>query len=89
MPSFYFHVCNGNGFVADEEGQELPDTEAARSVAIKSARDVMAGDLRDGRLDLTAFIEVEDEAHNRLFTLTFADAVAVRTVPDPKRRRPR
>lgn len=89
MPSFYFHVCNGAGFVADEEGQDLPHVEAARAVAVRSARDVMAGELRDGRLDLTSFIEVEDEAHNWLFTLSFADAVAVQTVADPKRRPPR
>jgi hypothetical protein len=30
-------------------------------MAIASARDIMAGDLRSGQLDLTSFIEVEDE----------------------------
>jgi hypothetical protein len=37
----------------------------------------MMGDIRDGRLDLSSFIEVEDEEHKLLFTLTFADAVRV------------
>jgi hypothetical protein len=88
MPHFYFHICNGHGFVEDEEGVDLPDEPAARRKAVEAARDVMAGDLREGRLDLTSFIEVEDEAHRLLFTLTFAEAVTVNSIPDPTRRRP-
>ena len=88
MPRFYFHISNGHGFIEDEEGVELPDEAAARSQALAAARDVMASDLREGRLDLTSFIEVEDEAHRLLLTLTFADAVSVNLVPDPARRRP-
>ena len=34
MPLFFFHVCNGNGFVEDEEGRDLPDEAAARAIAI-------------------------------------------------------
>jgi len=37
MPLFYLHVCNGNGFVADEEGQEFADLAAARAEAVRSA----------------------------------------------------
>jgi hypothetical protein len=77
MPRFYMHVCNGNGFVEDDEGVELPDEATARTKAIAAARDVMAGDMRKGELDLTSFIEVEDEAKQLLFTLTFADAVTI------------
>jgi uncharacterized protein DUF6894 len=73
------HICNGQGFVEDEEGRELADDAAARAEAVAAARDVMAGDLREGRLDLTSFIEVEDEAHKLLFTILFADAVEIRT----------
>jgi hypothetical protein len=75
MPHFYFHICNGTGFVEDEEGQELPDIAAARATAITSARDIMATDIRIGELDLASFIEVEDEDRQWLFTLLFLDAV--------------
>jgi hypothetical protein len=88
MPRFHFHICNGHGFIEDEEGVDLPDEPAARRNAVEAARDVMAGDLREGRLDLTSFIEVEDEAHRLLFTLTFAEAVTVNSIPDPARPRP-
>jgi len=68
MPIFYFHVCNGTGFVEDEDGQELPGMEAARALALVSARDIMAADVRAGELDLASFIEVEDENRQWLFT---------------------
>ncbi len=75
MPHFYMHVCNGNGFVEDQEGVELPDQDAARVKAVEAARDVMAADMRKGELDLSSFIEVEDAEHIHLFTLHFSEAV--------------
>lgn len=77
MPRFFMHICNGTGFIEDVEGVDLPDALAARQRALAAARDVMVGDIRDGTLDLSSFIEVEDEAHKLVFTLTFADAVKV------------
>jgi hypothetical protein len=78
MPRYYLHMSDGNGFIEDEEGVDLPNEAAARATALRCARDVMMGELRSGRLDLTSFIEVEDEQRNLLFTLTFADAVQIR-----------
>ena len=78
MPLFYFHVCDGTGFVEDEEGRELDDEETARAEALKGARSIMADDVQRGQLDFSSFIEVEDEAHQLLFTITFAEAVEVK-----------
>ena len=78
MPRFYLHLCDGNGFIEDQEGVELPDEAAARRAAIDGARDVMMGELRNGELDLSSFIEVEDERKTLLFTLTFAEAVQIK-----------
>ena len=77
VPLFYLHVCNGTGFVEDEEGHELRDAAAARSKAMAGARDIMSGEMRGGRLNLASFIEVEDENHVHLFTVTFAEAVDI------------
>jgi hypothetical protein len=86
---YFMHMSDGTDFVEDEEGRELPDDATARNEAIAAARDVMAGEMRDGRLDLTSFIEVEDETHKLLFTITFSDAVSVNTVAGPRRPRSR
>ncbi len=77
MPLFFLHVGNSNGFVEDEEGHDLPDVEAARAKATAGARDIMSEDMRGGRLDLASFIEVEDENHIHLFTITFGEAVRI------------
>lgn len=75
MPRFYLHICNGQGFVEDNEGQELANEAEAREAAIHSARDIAAADVKRGELDLASFIEVEDANHRWLFTLTFAEAI--------------
>jgi hypothetical protein len=75
MPRFYLHVCNGNGFVQDEEGQELADLEAARIEAIRSARSIMASDVQRGILDLSSFIEIENADRQLVQTLSFEEAV--------------
>lgn len=75
MPRYYFHVCNGEGFTEDEEGQELPDPDAARKAAIRSARDIMASDVKRGFLDLSSFIEVEDSDRRMILSLTFQQAI--------------
>ena len=82
MPHYYLHICNGAGFVEDEEGQQLDNDEAARATAIHAARDIMAAELRTGELDLSSFIEVEDEAHKLLFTITFGDAINIKSSSD-------
>jgi hypothetical protein len=75
MPRYYFHVCNGTGFVQDEEGEELPDLEAARLAAIRSARSIMASDVQRGILDLSSFIEIEDSEKRLALTLGFQEAL--------------
>lgn len=77
MPRFYLHVCNGDGFTPDEEGCDLPDIEAARITAVKGLRDIMASELKDGLLKTASFIEIEDENHRLLMTVSFSEAVAV------------
>jgi hypothetical protein len=77
VPLYYMHVSNGHGFAEDHEGRNLPDDETARKEAVKGARDLMASELREGQLDLSSFIEVEDETRKPLFTITFAEAVKI------------
>ena len=77
MPLYYLHVCNGNGFIEDEEGQDLPDLDAARAAALRGARDIMSEEIRRGELNPASFIEVENEDHQLLFTLQFSDAVRI------------
>ncbi|SMF61117.1 DUF6894 family protein [Allosphingosinicella indica] len=78
MPRFYLHLCDSGDFLKDDEGSELTDAAVARQTAISEARSIMASDLRTGTLDLSAFIEVDDENRKYLFTVHFADAIKVK-----------
>ena len=60
MPLYYFNLYNRIGFVPDEEGRELPDTGAARTVALNGIRSVLAEDVLAGRLDLAGRLEIVD-----------------------------
>lgn len=85
MPRFYFNLCNGSEFTADDEGAELADAATARRKAVDGLRGVMAGDLLKGDLNTASFIEIEDERHELIETLSFAEAVQLRDDPRPRR----
>ena len=74
MPRYRFNIHDSSGLVEDEEGLELPDTEAARAKAIAGARSLVAGDVLEGRLDLGGRIEVLDADGRLLFSISFAEA---------------
>lgn len=79
MPRFYLHVCDGKLFAEDEEGIELHDVEAARREAIIGLRDVMAAELKDGQINMAAFVEIEDENRELVMVVPFLDAIEVLT----------
>jgi hypothetical protein len=78
MPRYFFHICNGTGFIEDEEGREVEDAKAARRIAIKEARAIMADELRDGVMHLSSFIEVQEEGSADSFVVPFAEVVDIR-----------
>lgn len=85
MPRFYFHLCNGAEFAEDVEGVEFANFAVARRKAIDSLRGVMAGDLLMGDLNIASFIEIEDEGHDFIDTVSFADVVKLRDELHPGR----
>ena len=46
MPQFFFHVIDSAGTATDEDGLDLTDLAAARVVAVKGARDILAAEVR-------------------------------------------
>lgn len=84
MPRFYLHVCNGSGFVEDEEGTELSGLDEARQKAIDGLRDIMATEMRRGEINMGSFIEIEGEDHRLLMTVPFLEAVRVTSELGPR-----
>ena len=76
MPRFFFHLRDGES-VDDPDGMYLPDTRTARLEAIRSARDIMAEDVRRGRLSLSFWIEVTDENGEPILAVPFREVVEI------------
>lgn len=82
MPLFRFHIYNDVETI-DREWKQFPNLSAARRYAIKGARDLLCAGVKKGEINLSDWIEVEDENSN-VTLVTFSDALNVRT----QRRRP-
>lgn len=76
MPVYRFHVFNDID-APPEESEDLPNLASAHLKAIDYARDLAAHAVRQGRLNLTHRIEVEDNEGTSLLTVTFADAIDI------------
>jgi len=79
MPRYRFNIHNAIGFIPDEQGQELPDLEAARAEALRGARSLLAEEVRSGQMNLCGRLEVRDEKDDLVLTLPFAGAVDIIT----------
>lgn len=75
MPRYYFHVAREGRRLEDEEGLKLPDDEAAWYQAVRSARELIRGELALGTSWEREAIEICDETGTRLDQVALADIV--------------
>ena len=76
MPRFFFHLKDGIT-LCDDEGMSFDTVEEARKEAMRTAREIMADEVRRGSLNLVDRIEIADEGGNAVTVVTFADAVRI------------
>jgi hypothetical protein len=76
MPRYFMHLKDSIDVLLDPEGLEMA-AESVAAAALLQARDCMAGDVKDGRLDLHYRIDVHDESGNLVHSLPFADALEI------------
>ena len=57
---FFFHIRDDDGIVPDTEGLECKDKETAKAECEKSARELLATEMRAGREIDHRLIEVTD-----------------------------
>ena len=82
MPRYFMHLIDSTDVLFDPDGTEMPRDAVERAV-LRAARDCMAGDVHNGRLDLRYRIEVHDERGTVVHRLMFPDAVQV-LAPQPE-----
>ena len=76
VPRYYFHLMDSVDVVLDPDGMEMP-ADAIVGAALMQARDCMAGDVKNGKLDLHYRIDVHDESGAVVHALQFEDAVEI------------
>lgn len=74
MPHYLFHLRDSIDQLLDPDGVNMAADEVP-GAALRAARDCIAGDAMNGRIDLRYRIDVEDEDQRIIHSLPFADAV--------------
>ena len=75
MPRFYLHIRDGDRFLEDPDGSELPDLDAARAEAMASARELLADKIKAGEVVNGQRFEIVDEAGEVRATVPVKDAI--------------
>ena len=76
MPRYFLHLVDSTDVTLDPDGVEMPP-EAIPGAALVQARDCMAGDVRNGRLDFSYRIDVHDESGKLVHSLPFEEALEI------------
>lgn len=75
MPRYYFDILENDIVIRDDDGIELPDLEKVRQEAIKSAREVMADEVRfSGKIE-NRTMQVRDASGAEVLNLPFGNAI--------------
>jgi hypothetical protein len=74
MPHYFMHLQDSSDEIIDPNGIEMP-ADALAAAALMSARDCIAGVVKDGRIYLHYRIDVLDESGTLVHGLVFSDAV--------------
>lgn len=75
MPKFYFHFQRVDCLAKDLEGTECPSLAEAKALALDSAREVIAEDVKRGAPSTLLAVLIEDENGKQLAELKAKDAL--------------
>jgi hypothetical protein len=79
MPRYYRHILHSDGLIADPEGIELPDLDAARAEALEGIRDLLAEAIKSGKDDLlNDAIIITGDSGRALMTIPFREGLPPR-----------
>jgi len=76
MPRFHINFRNGDEIAQDREGTELPSLEAAKELAMNSARELLADSVKTGSKSLLRAVIVADEDGRELLTIPSKEILA-------------
>jgi hypothetical protein len=69
MARFYINFRNGDEIAKDDEGQDLPGLEEARTAALVSAREILADNVKGGAKNPLQAVIITDESGREIMTI--------------------
>jgi hypothetical protein len=76
MPRYFFDLFDEHHTI-DEEGRTLANDAAAEATALHCARHLASASVLEGLLDRSHYIACRNATGEKLFAVTFGDAVRV------------
>lgn len=77
MARFFFNLSECGSLTPDPDGRECEDADAAFDVAVREARELMAAEVKRGKLCLGCHIEVTDASHDTVAVVRFRDVLKI------------
>jgi hypothetical protein len=78
MPTFFFHIVDGDQVIKDREGVDLPGAKAALEEAEDAARELLSRKVRKGEVIDGQEFRVEDDLGMPLFILPFKSVLRLK-----------
>jgi len=75
MPRFYLNFRSGGSIAKDDQGIECATLEEARTTALASARELLAGDIKSGSQSPLEAVIISSESGQELMTIPAKDAL--------------
>ncbi|MGZ2410988.1 uncharacterized protein DUF6894 [Sphingomonas sp. F9_3S_D5_B_2] len=82
MTRYFMHLRDSTDELLDPDGQEFPDMETLRTHVMITARDLIAGDVRNGVIDFRYRIDAQREDGEIVYSLPLKHAVNI--IPEPQ-----
>jgi hypothetical protein len=75
MPRFYINFQNGGQVMRDDVGKDLPGLEEAKAIAIASAREIVADNVKSASDRPLEAVIITDEGGRELVTIPAKDVL--------------
>lgn len=77
MPTYFFHLRDGEDIILDPDGRDLSSIDAVVAATLNDARGIISHDAQAGQIKLAYRLDVEDEDGHLVHRLDFEDAVVL------------
>jgi len=79
MARYFLHLSNSVGYLRDDEGIDVTNSDEAGRIAAQTIRSMLSEEVKQGRFDLRGRIEIADDHGNTVRTVPFHEAIQMFT----------